>query len=156
MDFGSGFEAEVWLKLTCERLRMVDQNPPSFREIRTVLTRHLDMKVQRAIAHMNDEYDPELWLDYILKIDVLLSLQDLEGNDIKIGIDVTTLKSEVSRKFGEICSRRFQNARRELGIAKHWVLVVSALGLPSDDMLIDKFYEVADTSDECSIIDLSV
>ena len=156
MDFGVGFEAEVWLKLTCERLRMVDQNPPSYREIRTVLTRHLDLKVERAIVHMQDEFEPELWLDYVLKIDVLLHLQDVDGNDIRIGIDVTTLKSEVSRKFAEIRSRRFQNARRELGIGKHWVLVVSALGLPSDDMLIDKFYEVVDGSEECSIIDLSV
>lgn len=74
---------------------------------------------------------------------------------VRIGVDVTTFPAEVSAKYSEICSAPFQRAWRELSIQKHWVLLVSGLALPSDDMLIDKFYEIVDRPDECSIIDLS-
>jgi hypothetical protein len=155
MDFITGFEAEVWFALTCRRLRMIDPNPPTLRTIEPVLHQYLPKKTERAIAHMNDEYDPDLWLDYILKIDSLLSLQDLNDRPLRIGVDVTTFPGEVSQKYSAICSRPFKAARQALGIDKHWILLVSALSLPSDDMLIDKFYEIVDRSDECSIIDLS-
>jgi hypothetical protein len=133
---------------------MLDPNPPSLRRVEPVLRKYLPQKTQRAIAHMSDEGDSELWLDYILKIDSLLSLQDLNNTALRIGVDVTTFAGEVSAKYSEICSTPFQRARRELGIDQHWILLVSGLALPSDDMLIDKFYEVVDRPDECSIIDL--
>jgi hypothetical protein len=156
MDFVTGFEAEVWFRLTCQRLRMLDTNPPSIRRIESVLRKYLPKKTERALNHMIDEDDPDLWLDLILKVDSLLCLEDLNNNQLKIGVDVTTFAGEASAKFLEISSRLFQEARRELGIQKHWILLVSSLSLPSDDMLIDKFYEFVDRSEECSIIDLSL
>ena len=156
MDFVTGFEAEVWFRLTCQRLRMLDSNPPSIRRVESVLRKYLPKKTQRALNHMIDEDDPDLWLDLILKVDSLLFLQDLNDIQIKIGVDVTTFSGEVSAKFSEISSTSFQGARRELGIQKHWILLVSSLSLPSDDMLIDKFYEIVDRPEECSIINLSL
>jgi hypothetical protein len=155
MDFITGFEAETWFRLTCRRLRMLDPNPPTLRQIEPVLRRYLPKKTERAICHMSDEDEPELWLDLILKIDSLLSLQDLDGKGLRIGVDVTTFPAEVPEKLAAIRSAPFQAARQALGIQKHWVVLVSALSLPSDDMLIDKFYEVIDRPDECSMIDLS-
>lgn len=155
MTFSGGFEAEVWFRFTCRRLRMLDLNPPAFEVIESALRTHLPKKTARALHHMIDEFDPELWLDLILKVDSLLTLQNLIDETLRIGVDVTTFPGEVSAKYSEICSTPFKRARRELGIQQHWILLVSGLALPSDDMLIDKFYEVVDRSDECSIIDLS-
>jgi len=155
MDFVTGSEAEVWFNLMCQRLRLSDPNPPSLRKIEPVLRKYFSIKTQQAIAHMDDEGNPDLWLDYILKVDCLLCLQDFNGKTLKIGVDVTTFPAKVDEKFSEISSIPFHRARQELGIEKHWVVLVSALSLPSDDMVIDKFYEVVDRSDECSIIDLS-
>jgi hypothetical protein len=155
MDFMTGFEAEIWFRLTCRRLRMLDPNPPTLQVIAPIMQKHLPKKTERAICHMSDESDPELWLDLILKIDSLLSLQDLNGNVLRIGVDVTTFAAEVPEKFAAVQSTPFRLARQELKIDRHWIFLVSALSLPSDDMLIDKFYEVVDRPDECSIIDLS-
>jgi hypothetical protein len=155
MDFVTGFEAEAWFRHTCRRLRMLDTNPPTLQMIEPVLRQHLPKKTKRAIAHMNDEYDPELWLDYILKIDALLSLQNLSDSFLRIGVDITTFPSEVSEKYSEICSKPFREARQKLKIDKHWIVIVSSSSLPSNAMLIDKFYEVVDHPEECSIIDLS-
>lgn len=154
MDFITGFDAEIWFRLACRRLRMLDPNPPSLEILQPVLSRHLSKKTERALRHMNDESDPELWLDLILKIDSLLSLQDLDGKALRIGADVTISPSEVESKFSAIRSMPFQAIRRELNIDKHWVVLVSASALPSDAMLIDAFYEMVDHPDECSIIDL--
>lgn len=155
MDFITGFDAEIWFRLACRRLRMLDPNPPTLRMLEPVLKRHLPKKTERAINHMNDESDPELWLDLILKIDSLLSLQDLDGKALRIGADVTTSSAEVMNKFTAIRSMPFQAIRQELKIDKHWIILVSASSLPSDAMLIDTFYEIVDDQDECSIIDLS-
>jgi hypothetical protein len=104
---------------------------------------------------MSDESDPDLWLDLILKVDSLLSLQDLDGKALRIGADVTTSAAEVPDKFAAIRSMPFQAIRKELKIDKHWVVLVSAFSLPSDATLIDTFYEIVDRPEECSIIDLS-
>jgi hypothetical protein len=142
MDFISGFEAEIWFR-------------PSLQMLEPVLKKHLPKKTDRAINHMSDESDPELWLDLILKIDSLLSLQDLDGTALRIGVDVTTSRSEVLSKLAAIRSIPFQAIRQELKIDKHWVVLVSASALPSDATLIDTFYEIVDRPEECSIIDLS-
>jgi hypothetical protein len=155
MDFITGFDAEIWFRLACRRLRMLDPNPPTLRMLEPVLRKYLPQKTERAINHMNDEFDPELWLDLILKIDSLLSLQNLDGKALRIGADVTTSSAEVMNKFTAIRSMPFQAIRQELKIDKHWIILVSASSLPSDAMLIDTFYEIVDDQDECSIIDLS-
>jgi hypothetical protein len=155
MDFMTGFDAELWFRLTCRRLRMLDPNPPTLRMLEPALRTHLPKKTERAIHHMSDESDLELWLDLVLKIDSLLSLQDLDGKALRIGADVTLSPSEVVSKFAAIRSMPFQAIRRELNIDKHWVVLVSASALPSDATLIDTFYEIVDHPDECSNIDLS-
>jgi hypothetical protein len=134
---------------------MLDTNPPTLRMIEPVLRQYLPKKTNRAIAHMDDESDPELWLDYILKIDSLLSLQNLSDCFLRIGVDITTFAGEVPEKYSEIRSNPFREARQKLKIDKHWIVLVSASSLPSNAMLIDKFYEVVDHPEECSIIDLS-
>lgn len=154
MDFITGFDAEIWFRLACRRLRMLDPNPPTLSMLEPVLRKHLSRKTERAIYHMSDESDPDLWLDLILKIDSLLSLQDLDGKTLRIGADVTISPSEVDSKLSAIRSMPFQSIRRELKIDKHWVVLVSASALPSDATLIDTFYEIVDRPDECSIIDL--
>ena len=73
---------------------------------------------------------PEEWLDLVLKVDVLLRLENADGQSLRVAVDVTTSKALVPQKFQMISSRLFGLARRELNIDCHWVVLVNADSLP--------------------------
>lgn len=152
MSYRSGFECEVWFSAVAKSLRMVDSDQPTFTQIQDVLTRHLDIRVKRALKHMKDVEDPEEWLDLVLKIDVLLRLENMDGQSIRIGVDVTAQREDADYKLSTISSKPFRLARRELEIGKHWVILVKPKSLPSEAKFIDALYEQVDKSAECAIV----
>ena len=99
--YSEGFEAEVWFSLKMQSLRMVDPQPPSIVEVRRVLMRYFPARAQRAMAHMIDVEDPSLWLDLIFKTDVLLRLQNIEGQSLRIAVDVTTNPTSAVPRVGD-------------------------------------------------------
>jgi hypothetical protein len=53
MDFVTGFEAEVWFRLTCQRLRMLDPNPPTLSMLEPVFRRELsEFCVNQALKNV--------------------------------------------------------------------------------------------------------
>lgn len=151
--YSEGFSAEVWFRARMVSLRMLDPQPPSLQAVQNVLNQYFKGRVERALLHMIDDLDPEEWLDLILKVDVLLSLQNIEGRALRIAVDITTSPLEVANKMEMISSRLFQIARRKLEIDCHWVVLVNPLSLPSRDRLLDVFYEVVDQNKECVVIE---
>lgn len=151
--YSEGFSAEVWFKLRMENLRMLDRQPPSMSQIKNILEQYFKVRVDRALFHMSDVEDPEQWLDLIFKTDSLLRLQNIEGQNLRIAVDVTTRRSEILGKMDMISSRLFQLARKDLGIDRHWVVLVDSQSLPSKDRLMDVFYEEIDKSVECAVIE---
>ncbi len=89
----------------------------------------------------------------IFKTDSLLRLQNIEGQSLRIAVDVTTRRSEVFSKMEMIISRLFKLARKDLAIDRHWVVLVDSQSLPSKDRLMDVFYEEIDKSVECAVIE---
>lgn len=151
--YSEGFSAEVWFRARMLSLRMLDPQPPSLETIKNVLNQYFKGRVERALLHMIDDLDPEEWLDLIFKVDVLLSLQNIEGRALRIAVDITTSPVDVADKIEMISSRLFQIARRKLEIDRHWVVLVNPLSLPSRDRLLDVFYEVVDQNKECVVIE---
>lgn len=152
MSYRSGFESEVWFRAVAKTLRMVDVHQPSFGQIQNVLTRHLNIRVKKALKHMKDVEDPEEWLDLILKVDILLRLENMDGQSIRVGVDVTAQREDADYKLSMISSKPFRLARQELGIGKHWVVLVTPKSFPSQDRLVDALYEQVDRSSECAIV----
>ena len=135
--YSEGFSAEVWFKLRMENLRMLDRQPPSISQIKNVLEQYFKVRVDRALFHMSDVEDSEQWLDLIFKTDSLLRLQNIEGQNLRIAVDVTTRRSEILGKMDMISSRLFKLARKDLAIDRHWVVLVDSQSLPSKDRLMD-------------------
>ena len=148
---GQGFEAEIWFSLRMESLRMVEQ-PPSIKEIKRVLMRHLPNRVERALNHMRNVEDPSEWLDLAFKTDVLLRVENMQGEYLRIAVDVTADPAKVESKFKTISSRSFAAARKELGINYHWVVLVDVNALPTRDELMDAIYEQVDVGSDLAII----
>ena len=151
--YSEGFSAEVWFRLRMENLRMLDGQPPSMSQIKNVLERYFKVRVDRALFHMSNVEDPEEWLDLIFKTDSLLRLQNIEGQSLRIAVDVTTRRAEVISKMEMISSRLFNLARKDLSIDRHWVVLVNSQSLPSKDRLMDVFYEEIDKTVECAVIE---
>lgn len=153
-DYSNGFSVEVWFRLCARDLRLLDLPPLQLSEIEPACRKHLLSRVERAIPHMSDPTDPELWLDLILKADTMLKIEDYEGNLLRCAVDVTALPREAANKLDTIKSRAFGLVRRQLKIDRHWIVLVSPGALPSRDWLIDALYSQADRSEDCAIINL--
>lgn len=148
---GEGFEAETWFILRMESLRMVEP-PPSIKEIKRVLKRHLSERLERALVHMKDIEDPSEMLDLAFKTDVLLRVQNMQGESLRIAVDVTADPSKTTSKLKTISSRKFAAVREELQIDYHWIVLVDANALPTRDELMDAVYEQVDRGSDLAII----
>lgn len=152
--YSEGNAAEAWFIAQMHLLQMVDSQPPSVQKIKQVLTHYFPGRSERAIRHMHNIEDRTEWLDLIFKVDVLLRLQDLEANSLRVGVDITTNASEAFSKIEMIQSRLFRSARKELDIAQHWVVIISSQTPPSKDRLMDLIYEQVDKGLEWDILNI--
>lgn len=151
---GSGSVAEIWFTLRIEALRMRDPNPPSLVQVRFVLMRHLSERLHRALKHINDETDVSELLDLAFKTDILLRVQNMQGESQGIAVDVTTDRPKAKAKLKTINSPQFAAARKELGVDCHWIVVVNVNALPSKEELMDAIYEQVDKGKRIVILEL--
>lgn len=151
--YTQGFEAEIWFRAVMKQLKMLDVNPPKSTDIRRILVKHLRAKSAKAIRHLKNVDDGEEWLDLALKVDTLLRLEDKNGQLIRVGVDVTSNPEQVDYKLGLIESYPFRQARKELDIAKHWVVLVNPNYLPEKDRIVDVFYTQVDRVNSTAIIE---
>lgn len=151
---GSGSEAEIWFSLRIEALRMRDPNPPSLEQVRRALTRHLSDRLERAFLHINDELDVSELLDLAFKTDILLRVQNMQGESLRIAVDVTANRAKAKAKLKTINNYQFAAARKELGIDCHWIVVVNVNALPSKEELMDAIYQQVDKDRRIVILEL--
>lgn len=151
--YSDGDIAEVWFKESCRKLGLLDVLP-SLQLVKRVLNKQLSAKVKTALLYMENENDVGEWLDLVLKTDCLLLIENVAGEMLRVAVDVTADLQKSSSKLAEIDSVRFRAARRELGIARHWIVVVRALEISSRATLIDTLYNQIDIDIECAIVEL--
>lgn len=149
--YSNGGIAEYWFRENARKLGLLDVEPP-LSEVKRVLNRHLKAKVRTAIRYMSDETDPQQWLDLVLKTDCLLLVENIEGQVLRVAVDVTIDQEKAEEKLEEVRLPSFRAARRELQIARHWIVVVKALEIASPNNLVDIIYDHIDRESECAVV----
>lgn len=149
--YSDGGIAEYWFRENARKLGLLDIEPP-LSEVKRVLNRYLKAKVRTAIQYMSDETDPQQWLDLVLKTDCLLSVENIEGQVLRVAVDVTIDEEKASEKLEEVSLPSFRSARQELQIERHWIVVVKALEIAAANNLVDIIYDQIDRTQECAIV----
>ena len=107
-------------------------------------------------------------LDRVLASDTILTVQNSEGRNIKIAVDVTWNLSEERAKLLKVQGRstatnksendkNIPEVRKLLGIDKHLILVVNNQTdqLPSDEKLLSEIYSFVDAKAKTRSLDLT-
>jgi len=154
MFYSKGFSVEVWFQAQMENLRLVDYTPIALATVIRVVRQHLPSKAVTGESYINNPKSVDEWMDKILKIDIILRVEQADGTIQRVAVDVSANASKARSKFDEIRQSNFGTARRELRLDRHWVVLVNEQKLPSPDDLTDAIYEVVDSDQKCVIIDL--
>jgi hypothetical protein len=153
MFYSSGFSIELWFLAAMRRKRLLDQSPIALSTVMRVIGAYLPNKAKTALEYINDPDDVDCWLDLVLKTDCILLVENIDGQNQRVAIDVSANFDKAQSKFNEINQSSFFSARRELKIERHWIVIVNPEDLPIDDDLADVFYEVVDLEKKCVMID---
>lgn len=153
-NFGQGNSVEIWFRAVIRELQMLDPQPPDLDTIQTVLLKYLNKKTHKALRYLNDVSDPEEWLDLALKVDALLRLENQNGQFVRVGVDVTSNPEQINYKLNLIGSTPFFQARKELNIQQHWIVLVDFKRLPELDAIVDMFYDQVDQNMPTAIVKL--
>jgi hypothetical protein len=154
-NYTKGFSVELWFYLIMQKYRLLDYTPIALATVIRVARQYMPYKAQRGEDFLENPESVEEWLDRIFKMDCILSVETMDGLWQRVAVDVSANVSKVQSKFDEIMQPKFWAARKELGIDRHWVILVSEKNLPSDAELIDAIYAAVDESKKCVMIDLT-
>lgn len=154
MFYSSGFSIELWFIANMRRLRVLDQSPIALSTVMRVLDRYLPSKTQTASEYINDPDDVDCWLDLVLKTDCILIVENIDGQNQRVAIDVSANFDKSQSKFNEINQPSFFLARQELKIDRHWIVIVNPEKLPEEDELNEVIYTTVDLEKKCVMIDL--
>lgn len=155
MTYSAGFMAESWFVGFAKRARILDSYSPDLKTVLRVLNTHMPKRVERARPFV-DEADPLDWLDKACKIDCLLRLEDVQGKVLRVAIDLTLFEGRVENKLVYLGYEDFRRVRRDLGIDRHWLLLLANEEFPEEADLLESLYEQADRSEEVALIDWKI
>jgi hypothetical protein len=133
---------EQWFKHQATALKLLAPIP-DLASVKDVLERNLPGRVNRISRHISDPESAENWLKIILKSSTVIRLWPESGQSITIAIDCSGNLKLAEKQFEMIQSPEFRAARRELGIDRHWFLIIPGfpLQLPKQSELLDFLYE---------------
>ena len=151
--YSDGSIAEVWFEESCRKLGLLDVLP-SIQLVKKVLNKYLDSKVKIAIPYMEDENDVSECLDLVFKTDCLLIIENVDGETLRVAVDITVNLKKAEAKLAEVNSFSFRAVRCDLGINRYWIVVVRALKISSRAALIDTLYSQIDENVEGAIVEI--
>lgn len=154
MGFSHGISVEIWFYLMMQRLRLLDHTPISLASVMKVAKRHLPARIEQGLKFMKDVDDAEEWLDRILKIDNILRIENVDGIVLRVAVDVSANAPLAESKFQEIQQQSFGRMCCDLGIDRHWVILVDQDELPDEATMIDAIYSAIDEPTRCVMINL--
>lgn len=153
MSYSSGFILESWFTGFAKRARILDTTPLDLPAVMAALNTHVPKRVERASPFIEDSNDPMEWLDKTLKIDCILSLEDINRRTWRIGVDVTYYEPRIDIKLSHIASPQFRLTRRQLGLDRHYLILFENENLPDEAELLESLYEQVDLEQETALID---
>ena len=146
--------AEQWFQHLAESLRLLAPALPS-ELIKSVLSAHLPKRVERVLPRLQDPENAQEWLNLILKSRFLIRLWRSSDEPVVVALSVSGSLISAKEQLHLIESSEFRDARKGLGIAKHWFLIIPGsppVG-PSRDELLDALYDQLAVEEECSIVE---
>ena len=120
------YYAEIFFREASAIVNILDKTPSLETVLRILTKTHRSKYANVKNNWIENELDAAEWLDRILKIDAIVELTNSRGKTFKIGIDVTLNDRHIEKKMEEISQPNFRQARRKLGIDRHWVVVLPA------------------------------
>ncbi len=152
--FSSGSGIEIWFEAQMENLRLVDYTPVALATVFRVVRQYLPSKTRTAEEFIDNPESVDELLDKVLKIDIILRVEQADGTIQRVAVDVSGNASKAQSKFDEIMQSNFWAARRALCLDRHWIVLVNERKLPSPDDLTDAIYEAVDSNQKCVMINL--
>jgi hypothetical protein len=150
------YQSKLWFQRTARELRLTDKaylKNLSVSTLSPAIRQRLSERVEEADRRGEDLQDPSTWLDLVL-IDCILTLENIEGNPIRVAVEVTTRDRNALNELSLVKSHNFKAVRSKLGIDRHWVLLFDAVNPPASEQIVDALYEQIDQPAECALIDL--
>ena len=149
--------AEKWFIAKAKELRIKAANP-GLDKVKSVLKSTLRKKFERVERlWIENELNPAEYLDRILKCDCILALEDNTGKTVTVSVDITLDPNSVTDKQREVKTRAFYSARKQLGIDRHWIVILPnnfSEQLNINEVIIDRFYQEVDNKAKIAIVNL--
>lgn len=150
--------AEKWFIAQAKKLKIIAKNP-RLETVRSVLKQHLKHKFDRVEnCWIQNPDDPTEYLDLILKCDCILTLENKQGKTIRVAVDITLNPYSAKDKKHEIGGINFDNARKALGIDRHWIIVLPKgffEKLNINNSIIDRVYQAVDSRNKVQVLTVS-
>lgn len=153
VDFASELSpAEQWFHHEAQSLRLLVPSPDLV-QVQNALKTNMPNRVARVLPRLPELEDASLWLSLILKTNFLIQLWRTPNEPVLVAMNVSGGTLTTEDQLNLIQSEEFNAARRDLGIAKHWILTVQdQMFLPQRSELLDTLYNQLELENECGII----
>lgn len=127
---------------------------PELHYLKAVLEKHMPQRVERFTPRLSNPENSAQWLSLILKTNFWVRLWNSGNQPVVVGLNVSGSLKSVSQQLQIVDSLDFHMARRELGIAHHWFVVLPGNPpvSPAKDELLDALYRQLKKEGECGII----
>lgn len=148
-DFAS---VEQWFHAQSVSLKLLAPCPDLSTTL-GILEQYLPGRVQRFSRHVSDPQDASSWLKMILKSGELIRIWPTPDQSVTIAVNCSGNLKLAQEQLALIQSPEFSAARRELGIDRHWFLVIPGfpLQLPKQSELLDFLYEQLSKNEQNSV-----
>ncbi|AFZ54252.1 hypothetical protein VKI21_08905 [Cyanobacterium aponinum UTEX 3222] len=150
------FSLRLRFQTVASKLKISDLNAPDLNEehLLEVATKYCQGKLRWAKGKRYDLSD-YLILWEIIGIDNIITLENQEGQSLRVAITLRESESKAQSIFYDLKSKQRASIRQELNIDQHWVIAVKWKNFPEEDEWIDILYREIDddsSSSDCRLI----
>ena len=130
---------------TASRLQVLSLGDADFTpdKLLSLAKEYMPSRVRKAISKDLDLEDPFILWE-LFAIDAVISLENIEGELIRVGISVVEDQGKGNNLLRQGKQHSRMKLRHALGIEYYWVIVVKWKYFPDDEQWIDIFYQEID------------
>ena len=123
--------------------------------VKQALESNLPTRTQRFAPIVFEKNNPQMWLSFILRADEIVQLNCSPRESKKVALTLVGHKKAPST-LELISSHPFSAIHLQLGIFKHWLLIMPGylIKSPSKSELIELFHTQLESPHECGTINL--
>lgn len=148
---------EWWLHRQLDAYHLIAP-PLSVELVKQVLQKNLPARYQRYAPRVFEPLNEKMWRSFILMADEIIQLWRSDKEPVLVAVSPLASERGIQSKLEMIASEQFSAARRELGLVKHWLLVLPGYPFvaPTRTYLMEKFqHHLEIETSECGAIQLT-